>query len=453
MAKKIIFAGDMERVITGNVTRDYYYISGGDGLAAIYVKAGTSGTLHRVITDHLGSIVRIIGSAALTTSHKAEYDAWGRRKVISSSNAFTDFHRGYTGHEHLKEFGLINTNGRLYDPQLARFLQPDPFVQFPDNSQTYNRYSYCLNNPLKYTDPSGENPLIILGLIVGAYMGGVYANEGQLNPVKWDYSLNSATYYYVLQGGILGALSSGIGGGIASSGIPMANTASIAAASLTYSLGNHVGTGGQMPISTGFGVASYDLTNGTFGYLGKKGNKWYQNVGYGLGAAANASDILAGFKPGDVTLRTENDPEFSPIGDPIGHSQIEQNGNVLIDWGPNNYAGKLFNSPSGTNSYSSLKYPDGLIPNLKGGKFWDPINIKGVNLNTINTYKNLLDKGGQYQLLINSCVSQTSRALNLSGVFNLGILPGITHPYWLHTQMYLWSNSIRPWTYSYFLYH
>ncbi|MDR1372300.1 MAG: FG-GAP-like repeat-containing protein, partial [Dysgonamonadaceae bacterium] len=156
LAKKIIFAGDMERVITGNVTRDYYYISGGDGLVAIYVKAGTSGTLHRVITDHLGSIVRIIGSAALTTSYKAEYDAWGSRKIISSGNAFPDFHRGYTGHEHLKEFGLINTNGRLYDPQLARFLQPDPFVQFPDNSQTYNRYSYCLNNPLKYTDPSGE---------------------------------------------------------------------------------------------------------------------------------------------------------------------------------------------------------------------------------------------------------------------------------------------------------
>jgi hypothetical protein len=47
-------------------------------------------------------------------------------------------------------------NGRMYDPVLARFLSPDPFVQAPDFSQNYNRYSYCLNNPLKYTDPSGE---------------------------------------------------------------------------------------------------------------------------------------------------------------------------------------------------------------------------------------------------------------------------------------------------------
>jgi hypothetical protein len=38
---------------------------------------------------------------------------------------------------------------------LSRFLSPDPFVQTPTHSQSYNRYSYCLNNPLKYTDPSG----------------------------------------------------------------------------------------------------------------------------------------------------------------------------------------------------------------------------------------------------------------------------------------------------------
>jgi hypothetical protein len=47
-------------------------------------------------------------------------------------------------------------NGRLYDPKLHRFLQPDNYVQDPSNTQNYNRYSYVLNNPLKYTDPSGE---------------------------------------------------------------------------------------------------------------------------------------------------------------------------------------------------------------------------------------------------------------------------------------------------------
>ena len=46
-------------------------------------------------------------------------------------------------------------NGRIYDPTLGRFLQADPFIQAPKNSQNYNRYSYVLNNPLRYTDPSG----------------------------------------------------------------------------------------------------------------------------------------------------------------------------------------------------------------------------------------------------------------------------------------------------------
>ena len=50
----------------------------------------------------------------------------------------------------------INTmNARLYDPALGRFLNTDPEVQLPDNTQSYNRYSYCLNNPLRYADPTG----------------------------------------------------------------------------------------------------------------------------------------------------------------------------------------------------------------------------------------------------------------------------------------------------------
>jgi len=63
---------------------------------------------------------------------------------------------GYAGHEMIPEFNLINMNGRIYDPQLCRFLAPDRFVQAPGNPQSFNRYSYCLNNPLKYVDPSGE---------------------------------------------------------------------------------------------------------------------------------------------------------------------------------------------------------------------------------------------------------------------------------------------------------
>lgn len=89
------------------------------------------------------------------------HDAWGALRNPATHAVLTtaqnlELNRGYCGHEHLTNFGIINMNARLYDPYLGRFLSPDPYVQEPNNTQSLNRYTYCLNNPLKYTDPSGE---------------------------------------------------------------------------------------------------------------------------------------------------------------------------------------------------------------------------------------------------------------------------------------------------------
>jgi RHS repeat-associated protein len=67
------------------------------------------------------------------------------------------FGRGYTGHEHLNDFGLINMNARLYDPVLGRFLAPDALVSSV-YSNDFNRYIYAGNNPLMYVDLNGEYP-------------------------------------------------------------------------------------------------------------------------------------------------------------------------------------------------------------------------------------------------------------------------------------------------------
>ncbi|MFH1334106.1 MAG: RHS repeat-associated core domain-containing protein, partial [Pseudomonadota bacterium] len=54
---------------------------------------------------------------------------------------------------------LIHMNGRVYDPVLGRFLSADPQIQDPTNSQSLNRYTYCMNNPIAFTDPTGYGVL------------------------------------------------------------------------------------------------------------------------------------------------------------------------------------------------------------------------------------------------------------------------------------------------------
>lgn len=150
VVREILYAGSYERVTEAGATRHYCYMEGG----AVNISEGNSdGTTYIMVTDNLGSIVKLVDIDG-NTDFAASYDAWGRQ-TVASGNAIS-FHRGYTGHEMMPEFGLINMNGRLYDPILGRFLSPDNYVQMPDFSQSFNRYSYCLNNPLKYTDPDGE---------------------------------------------------------------------------------------------------------------------------------------------------------------------------------------------------------------------------------------------------------------------------------------------------------
>lgn len=145
-----IYADDYEEVISADsTTRRFHYLDGG---AVVVSRDGEDDAVYYPFTDNLGSVLRLVNSHG-ETAFEAEYDAWGRQTVTTDS---IGFHRGYTGHEMLPEFGLINMNGRMYDPVIGRFISPDDYVQRPDFSQSYNRYSYCLNNPLKYTDPSGN---------------------------------------------------------------------------------------------------------------------------------------------------------------------------------------------------------------------------------------------------------------------------------------------------------
>lgn len=109
------------------------------------------------LKDHLGSITGYTGANGAVLE-ELSFDAWGKRRNADWSPAtatYKGFERGFTEHEHYDLFSLIDMNGRVYDPVLARFLSPDPVVQDQTDLQAFNRYSYVMNNPLNATDPSG----------------------------------------------------------------------------------------------------------------------------------------------------------------------------------------------------------------------------------------------------------------------------------------------------------
>jgi len=206
--KTIHYADSYEKEIKpGNQVRQLHYINGSDGLAAIFVRNNGQDTLYYVHTDHLGSINVITNQSGVVVKNFS-FDAWGRRRNPTNwsysnlPSAFL-FSRGYAGHEHLDQFALINMNGRVYDPILARFLSPDPFIQLPASPQNYNRFSYTLNNPLKYTDPDGEWVITVLTMLANMYISTSAANDWQFNPTKWDWG-SPKTWVSLAQSGVSG---------------------------------------------------------------------------------------------------------------------------------------------------------------------------------------------------------------------------------------------------------
>lgn len=159
--RNIIYSGNYEKIKAddGN-TYEVIYLPAG----AINVRTnGSNDQLFYVFTDNLGSF-NTITDANGNKVFEQNFDAWGQKRdpvdwsyPDNSQTKPPWLIRGFTGHEHLDEFSLINMNGRVYDPLLGRMLSPDNFLQNATGTQGYNRYCYARNNPLKYTDPTGES--------------------------------------------------------------------------------------------------------------------------------------------------------------------------------------------------------------------------------------------------------------------------------------------------------
>lgn len=156
------YIGDMEVDFSTGSPRYIHYISGHNGLACIAVVDGGNTNYYYAYTDHLGSILSLTDQNGQIIAEQ-NFDPWGRNRnpqdwSYNNIPSIPDWlYRGYTGHEHIPEFRLINMNARLYDPFNGRMLSPDKFVLDPSSAQHLNRYSYALNNPMSITDPSGHS--------------------------------------------------------------------------------------------------------------------------------------------------------------------------------------------------------------------------------------------------------------------------------------------------------
>ena len=226
---------------------NYHYIYGPNGLAALCVRRDGVDSMYYVHPDRLGSYTHIT-NANKQVVRSLHFDPWGNVKADTNWTVFATnapstlirsfrFDRGFTGHEHYADLKIINMNGRLYDPVIARFFSPDNFVQLPDFTQSYNRYSYCLNNPLQYVDPSGESFLglafaigalanVFIQMVSGninsagdfmfsAFVGGLAGSAGAL---AGQAALGAAGVGGFLGGAASGAASGAVGGFIAGTG-------------------------------------------------------------------------------------------------------------------------------------------------------------------------------------------------------------------------------------------
>ena len=150
----LMLDGIYEQVtLPGGITEHKYYVAD----AVVTKRSNSTLDTFYLHKDQQGSTTAITNANG-TTVQQLMYDPWGKQFLVNNSiltYSSPATSKGYTGHEMVNDFEVIHMGGRTYNPTLGRFMQADPFIQAPGNLQSYNRYSYVLNNPMSYTDPSG----------------------------------------------------------------------------------------------------------------------------------------------------------------------------------------------------------------------------------------------------------------------------------------------------------
>jgi RHS repeat-associated protein len=243
--------------------------------------------------DHLGSNVAITNAAGVVIERMA-YDPFGKRRTTGGAydqngtlrGANTD--RGFTGHEHLDDLGFIHMNGRIFDPTLGRFLSADPYIQYADNLQSYNRYSYLMNNPLNATDPTGYFKLKKALKIVAVVAIAAFTYGAVSAAIMNSFSVTLANAQLASMTTSALAAVTPIAGG---SAITVGMVAGAGAAAASGFVSTFVATGGDFNASLRAGLAGA-VTGGVAGAFGSQYS--LARVGSEALAGGVASSIMGG---------------------------------------------------------------------------------------------------------------------------------------------------------------
>jgi RHS repeat-associated protein len=328
------------------------------------------------------------------------------------------------------ESGNVLQRYAYYDPLTAQFFSPDPYVQSPDNWLNYNRYSYCLNNPLKYTDPSGENPLIIAAIIMGSVSGGINlaAHWSEINSF-WD---GLAAFGIGFGAGFLGTYTGGsafvaaggsaIGGGGFLAGF-LGSRVGYTSSTIFESTGNAAYFGDPLPtadqVASGFAFSA--LSGGVLN---------------GLNALSNGRNFLTGKvvptlpvstsqtppinKPGSETKQTTSTKQFNANYQDKAEIQIPEKVYQYTDKDPSSWQtiGKLDASPTKptyfamdpelgkVSAVSDLSLDK--IPNFRidvTGEALDPDKIMIIRTVTGNVNS---QGGGGWEILYNGYINKSA---------------------------------------------
>ncbi|MDR1458848.1 MAG: hypothetical protein LBI60_01345, partial [Bacteroidales bacterium] len=347
LRKTVYYLGNYEKEVASGISdREYDYICTPEGLSAIAVKANGTRSLYYVQTDHLGSI-RVVTTASQGFQTRYYYDAWGKQTLMSGSRITN---RGYIGEEHLNDFGLINLNARLYDPVLGRFMGIDPYVQAADFTQSYNRYSYALNNPLRYTDPDGEFWHIVIGAVVGGVINlGIKAYQGKIN--SWGDGF--AAFGIGAAAGAIGAATGGAA--FAAAG----GAAGGAGGFLAGAAGGAVGTAVSSPVLSMGNTAYFGdpMMTGQQYLLGIAGGALLGGSVNGITALANGRNFMTGNLPSSNAPITPTVSQPAPTQQSNNAQPNQSTTQPQTQLEQNRVSGRIAEDVSGINQANKVRIP------------------------------------------------------------------------------------------------